>query len=67
MKAVIIENEDYNALPFILCDAIWEISHRHYGFTMISQETKHEIDKDTLIGALSPMLKKTLDAAEKET
>jgi hypothetical protein len=67
MKAVIIKKEDYDALPLLICDAIWELSHRRYGFTMVSRETKREIDKDTLVGVLFTALEKTLDAAEKET
>lgn len=66
MKAVIIKDEDYQALPFLLCDAIWHMAHRNYGFTMISRETKREIDKDTMVGVLHTILEKTLDAVGDE-
>ena len=66
MKAVIIKNENYEALPFLICDAIWEVSKRRYGFEMISRETKHEIDKDTLVGALAATFKKTLEVVADE-
>jgi len=64
MKAVIIKKEDYEHLPFALCDAIWEIAHRDYGFRMISRETKQEIDKDTMLGIVVDIIKKTLESAE---
>jgi hypothetical protein len=67
MKAVIIKEKDYSALPFLLCDAIWEISHRNYGFEMISRETRREIDKDIMVGILRDTFTKVLDSeAEKD-
>jgi abortive infection bacteriophage resistance protein len=63
MRAVIIKNEDYDTLPFILCDAIWEFSHKPYGFEMISRETKREIDKDTMVGMLLAVITNTLEVA----
>lgn len=66
MKAVIIKNENYEALPFLICDAIWEVSKRRYGFKLISRESKHEIDKDILVGTLAPTIKKTLEVIADE-
>ena len=66
MKAVIIKNANYDALPFLICDAIWETAQRRYGFQLISRETKREIDKDTLVGVLSATLKKTLEVVADE-
>ena len=63
MKAVILKKEDYENLPFLLCDAIWETSHRNYGFKMIGRETKREIDKDTMVGLLLDIIRKTLEKA----
>lgn len=62
MKAIIVKIEDYDTLPYSLCDAIWEIAHKKYGFRMISRETKREIDKDTMVGFLIGIFKTQLEA-----
>jgi hypothetical protein len=65
MKAVIIKDEDYSAIPDLLCDILWATSHRNWGFEMISRETKREIDKDTMRGILIASFHKNLDLAAK--
>jgi len=63
MEAVIIKKEDYETLPFALCNAIWETSKRSYGITMISRETKREIDQDTMVGLFITTLQEVLENA----
>ena len=62
MKNVyIIEKDELIGLSIVIAESIIEYSEKFYGFRMISRETKRELDKDMMLGTLSPPIRRCLE------
>lgn len=57
-EIIVIEKDELMDLSVLIAEEIITFSEKFYGFTMISRDSKKEMDEDGMIGVLAPAIRK---------